>query len=74
MRCDNCIYWLKTERESNGAALGFCKRFPPSTVAMPVQTLAGPTIQAQQFLPLMPANDYCGEFGGDMEAKPRIVQ
>lgn len=58
-RCDNCQYSYLT---ALGGGQIQCRRYPPTILALPVQTAQGMVIQPSRVMLTMEANDSCGEF------------
>ncbi len=61
MRCDECRFYEESEEASDDMdnAMGVCRRYPRQCVA---NTVFGIILGADDYLPEVCANDWCGEF------------
>lgn len=57
--CGTCCFGIKSPNNQPGI---MCRRFPPQSVAMPVQTLQGTVFAAQPMFPVLAATQVCGEW------------
>jgi hypothetical protein len=58
-RCEDCYYIEKSENEVNQF---FCKRMPPISVPIPMNSPQGPSLGLHSVSPTVHPDNWCGEF------------